>query len=468
MASCSSRVPTTTSIATCRRSGDFGTQALTVGNSAAANASFTETLAGVFGTPTTGIIATGSVTGIVGQGSNRSSMIVGISDTTAGQKTGSVTVGFTSQAVSGSGLSDTALAAQNVGVTGFAYTGQSLWINPGSGSWGNNVNAFGNWDLAGGVPGLDGALSINDTATFGDAISAPATVRLDGANPSLSAVTFDQASQAYTLAQGSGGTLILKGSGGPATVTVANGSHTISTPLSLATNATVTVANASDTLTVAGPVAGSDYGITKDGAGTLTLTGTSSYTGRTDVTLGTLKVNGRIASAVKVDSRGILAGTGATGAVTLENGGTLAPGDSTVNNGIGIITATGHSAWETGAVYEWQLGQVEPLLVLQPVGANPAANYDQFNLASGTLAVSAGFEFKLASGDTTPTGWDPSKDYEWIVAKTGGTITNAAGGTLNPGIIALDASGVKWGDPANFYFTLGGANNSELVLNYRG
>ena len=53
------------------------------------------------------------------------------------------------------------------------------------------------------------------------------------------------------------------------------------------------------------------------------------------------------------------------------------------------------------------------------------------------------------------------------VVKTGGTITNATGGTLNPGAIALDASGVKWGDPATFYFTLGGANNSELVLNYR-
>jgi autotransporter-associated beta strand protein len=447
--------------------GDFGTQALTVGNTAPADASFTETLAGVFGTPTTGITATGSVTGIAGQGSNSSGMIVGISDNTAGQKTGSVTVGFTSQAVSGSGLSDTALAAQSVGVTGFAYTGQSSWINTGSGSWGNNVNAFGNWDLAGGVPGLDGALSINDTATFGDAISAPATVRLDGASPSLSAVTFNHASQAYTLAQGSGGTLILKGNGGPATVTVANGSHTMSTPLNLATNAAVTVANAGDTLTVSGPVAGSGYGITKDGEGTLALTGDSSYTGRTDVTLGTLKVNGSIASAVKVDSRGILAGTGATGAVTLENGGTLAPGDSTVNYGIGIITATGNSAWKTGAVYEWQLGQVDPLLVLQPVGTNPTANYDQFNLASGVLAISDGFEFKIASGDTTPTGWDPSKDYEWIVAKTGGTITNAAGGALNPGAIALDASGVKWGDPANFYFTLGGANNSELVLNYR-
>lgn len=140
--------------------GTFGTQALTVGN-AAASGNFTETLGGVIGSTSTGITASGSVTGIAGQSNSSSNVIVGISDNTAGQKTGSVGVNFTSEAVSGSGLANTALASQNVTVSGFAYSGQSVWNIAGSGSWGNNVNAYGNWTLAGGVAGLDGILSVD-------------------------------------------------------------------------------------------------------------------------------------------------------------------------------------------------------------------------------------------------------------------------------------------------------------------
>jgi autotransporter-associated beta strand protein len=314
--------------------GSFGTQALKVGNTTASG-DYTESLGGVIGSTATGITATGSVTGIAGQASNSSNLVVGISDNSAGQKNGLVGVDFTSQAVSGSGLNNTALARQNVAVTGFAYSGQSVWNISGSGSWGNNANDYGNWTHAGGVAGLDGVLSANDTATFGNAITSPTTVSLDGANPTVRAITFDH-TVAYTLAQGSGGQLTLKGNGSPATITDASGSHSISAPLSLASNANVAVTHPADTLTISGAISGtiSGNGITKIGDGTLVLTGHSNYTGATLVSAGTLLVNGSLGnSTTTIDSGATLAGTGTLGGSVAVNG-TLAPGEI---NSIGTI-----------------------------------------------------------------------------------------------------------------------------------
>lgn len=315
--------------------GTFGTQALTVGNSAASG-DFTEFLGGVFGTTATGLTSSGSVTGIAGQSNNSNNMIVGISDNTAGQKTGSIGVNFTSQAVSGSGLGNTSLTSQNVTVNGFAYSGQSVWNIAGSGSWGNNVNAYGNWTLAGGVAGLDGILSVNDTATFGAATTAPSTVSLDGANPTLSGIRFDH-DQSYTLAQGTGGSLTLKGNGVPAVIANDNGNHMISTPFALASDANVSVAHANDTLTISGAVSGSGNGITKSGDGTLTFTGNSSYTGATLVSAGTLLVNGSLGNTSTTIATGAtLAGIGTLGGHVLVNGN-IAPGLPTE---IGTITVS--------------------------------------------------------------------------------------------------------------------------------
>ena len=98
----------------------FGTQAVTVQNTAPSGA-YTETLAAGFGTPPTGFTASGSIAGLAGQATDNTSMTVGISDTTAGHKSGTVAVNLTSKAVGGSGLSDTPLPSQTVTVTGDVY-----------------------------------------------------------------------------------------------------------------------------------------------------------------------------------------------------------------------------------------------------------------------------------------------------------------------------------------------------------
>lgn len=76
----------------------------------------------------------------------------------------------------------------------------------------------------------------------------------------------------------------------------------------------------------------SDSSVTKNGTGTLSMTGNSFYSGTTNVDAGTLLVNGNNSSAtgaVTVASGATLGGSGTIGgATTIQSGGTLAAGNS--------------------------------------------------------------------------------------------------------------------------------------------
>ena len=92
------------------------------------------------------------------------------------------------------------------------------------------------------------------------------------------------------------------------------------------------------------------YGLTKNGAGTLILDGTNSYTGGTIVNAGTL------------------GGHGTIGAVTVNNGGILAPGASA-----GILH-TGNLTFAAGATFAVELGGMLP------------GQYDQLDV-TGTVSL---------------------------------------------------------------------------------
>ena len=99
--------------------GVLGTT-VNVTNTAPNTGGFTETL-GAAVTGTTGAVnTTGSVTGLA-QGASSNAIGVSLNTGAAGALSGSATVAFSSQAINGSGLGNTALGSQTVNVTGTAY-----------------------------------------------------------------------------------------------------------------------------------------------------------------------------------------------------------------------------------------------------------------------------------------------------------------------------------------------------------
>ncbi|CVA35612.1 autotransporter serine protease [Serratia marcescens] len=92
-------------------------------------------------------------------------------------------------------------------------------------------------------------------------------------------------------------------------------------------------------------------GLTKEGMGTLVLTGNNTYSGPTLVNQGRLAVNGSVTSAVSVQSGGIVGGSGTVGALTARQGGTVAPGNS-----IGTLNVAGNVSFEPGSRYAVEVG----------------------------------------------------------------------------------------------------------------
>jgi autotransporter-associated beta strand protein len=159
-------------------------------------------------------------------------------------------------------------------------------LNPSS-KWTWAVNASANWSGSGnwinyGVPTGSGIQVV-----FDGAINAPRTVTLD-VSPTAGTVTFDNATQSFTLS--GSGTLALSATQGDAAIQVLSGTHSISADLTLDATTDMIVSSSGNLLTLSGAVDGPG-GLIKGGSGKLILSGTvNSYSGGTTVLSGKLIV----------------------------------------------------------------------------------------------------------------------------------------------------------------------------------
>ena len=143
----------------------------------------------------------------------------------------------------------------------------TAWASSAGGNWSETAH----WDQTAAPDGIDGRATLGNSA-------APQTIALD--QPiTLGSLAFD--SSAKYVVSGSS-SLTMQVSATIAAIDDANGSHEIAAPLVLASDTDITVANTADTLTLSGGIAGPGM-LSKEGHGTLEITGPTTYGGNTAV-----------------------------------------------------------------------------------------------------------------------------------------------------------------------------------------
>ena len=193
----------------------------------------------------------------------------------------------------------------------------------------------------------------------------------------------------------------------------------------------------------------------KTGSGTVKLGSSTGFTGTLNVNEGKVVVDGALASSSRtvVGSGGLLGGSGTVGALNLQRGATLTPGNSP-----GLLTAAS-AVWGAGATYEWQLQNLTGVAgtdwdlfrVTDTLDMRGLSSSDKFNL---TL-VSAG-SFDLSSG------------YEWTFVQAANFtgLSNLSLGTDITNLFNIATQGMNVGtDPANIKVLVGGQSNGLTSLN---
>ncbi|QDU22816.1 LamG-like jellyroll fold domain-containing protein [Urbifossiella limnaea] len=316
--------------------------------------------------------------------------------------------------------------------------------------------------------------AVNNTTVQGTSIvvNAPGTLRLDLPNQLIDAIaltlnggTWDVGSLVAppsrefiggltlsnnALVTGTGWFIVNGTSPGDITTSGSGVAGTIAANMSLAnTNGTFT-GNRTQTFNViggttltvtggmanfleGGPVVGS---LAKTGLGTLTLSGTNTYTGTTTVSAGRLNVNGSTAagSAVTVNG-GTLGGTGTVNGTVAMSSGTVATGTSP-----GILNSG--SVTFTGGTFQAEVN-----------GTTVGTQYDQLNV-TGAVALGAG---TTALSLPTPT----------ITAGATYTLINNDGTDNVSGFFTGLPEGAFVGNfgGTNVYITYaGGSNNNDVQL----
>ncbi|MEP6793997.1 MAG: autotransporter-associated beta strand repeat-containing protein, partial [Saprospiraceae bacterium] len=361
-----------------------------------------------------------------------------------GTNTGNILTTAARTYTAGSNFLYNGSANQSAGSGLAATTKANITIN----NPGNTVTLEGNTLLT-------GALTLNEgsnlaLSTFN--IGSPTSVVLKCGATAASSIS-------------GSGTLTL---GGPVNVmdaTTGTNGATISCPIVLGATRTMTVeddgTSAAD-LTLGGIVSGgSSVGITKEGAGTLVLTGTNTYQGATSINSGILCAQN--SSAVGATSGGVTVASGARlevqGNISVGNEALSLAGEGGVTNEGALCNVSGTNTWG-GAITinaaTTRIGSASGLLTLS----------SNINLQSNTLTLQgSSTSANLISGIISGSGGSLIKEGTgtWSLSNS----NNFTGGvTLSNGKLNINNSNAL-GTIAGT-FTIGGAGNSTTIDNATG
>jgi autotransporter-associated beta strand protein len=298
----------------------------------------------------------------------------------------------------------------------------------------NNSAANGLWSTGGNWVGGTFPNGVGQTARFAG-LAPGGNVDLNG-NKTVSGLIFDNGSS-YTLS-GAASVLTIDNGSAAGAITVSNGSHEISVPVTLAGAVAVELSNGAN-LTLNGDLSGAQA-MSVSGQGNLNLRGTNGFT--------TLAVSG---SRINVGTEGGSDTTGSlgTGPVTLSNNATLNFNRSNTYNFGQNITGAGtvqHLGTGTTAV-----GAVSVNHVRISNGALTATSIAQ---SEGVVVEGGG---RLTTGAISGAG-SLSVNTSGSVSLTGAN-TYTGGTQIDNGTVTLNAAGTL---PTNSALTV---NNGTLDLN---
>lgn len=262
--------------------------------------------------------------------------------------------------------------------------------------------------------GSSGTLNIG--AASGQAAAAPGTIDADAIflGAGTAKIVLNHTSTAYEIRSAISGTGTIVVESGATTLSGANtytggtiitGGTLVGTAASFGTGTITNNAplelNQATNASLANALAGAGT-LTKTGAGTLELTGSSAgFTGATVLASGGLKVNGSLAgSVVTAQSGTVLSGSGTVGGVVAQSGATVSPGNSP-----GTLTVAGNYVQASGSVYNAEVvpgaSTSDLISVTGTATIASGATLNVVKYGSGTFAPGARYTVLSAAGGVT-------------------------------------------------------------------